>query len=271
MARGENPRSPGKSPRISGKPRRVPGRTPGSPGRSPGSPRDPRRFPAHVRARALAETRRDETRRDEGSRPPPAPVGAGARVREPLDPRAEQAVGLWLSHQQRVVPMHGIDADVVANVAREFPVDVFVRAVEAHIGDELRWWQRHPVGALRKRCEWARDRPPAPAPLAAATLPPPPAPSAPQKPEKPRLTLARPDGTSLVLRADPALVDRVAEGVASEPELKALQGCKFSYLNSDGYPLPAARGNPCPFAVAPPELQAEFLERRREAQVEVFA
>lgn len=270
----------------SASPRGIPAESREVPGESP-------RSAEFTRSCACAgaggdETRRDETRREESeprapARPPapapggaPAPAHPRARVQEPpdppspapapTDPRIAQAIRLWLGHLAVVAPTQCIADEVVASVARDYEPEFFVAGVEAHIGDEAKWWQRAPIGALRKRCEWAKTPRETPRQLGPAALPPPPTPAS-QPPEKPRLVLPRPDGTSLVLRADPVLVARVAEGHATEAERKELKSAKFSYLNADGYPLPQTRGNPCPFTYAPAELQAEFLERCREAQV----
>lgn len=78
----------------------------------------------------------------------------------PPDPRVTSAVERWLAAHARMVPTAMLEAGSVMTVARDFTPEHFEAGVEHHIGEtDLGVWQRVPLKYLRKRCEWARDRP----------------------------------------------------------------------------------------------------------------
>ena len=190
------------------------------------------------------ETRRDETRRDEvpasGDRAP-----AHAHARAPLDPRAVAARDRWLAHLRVASPLVCLADDTVDSVAVDFPAEVFVRGVEKHLGDDGRWWRRHPLGALRKRCEWAAEQGPA--------RPPGPAPAAPPPPPKPD-DLRR----SLVVKVATGKLRAYAQGTAS-PEVRAEVEAAPLLVCEAG----DQRGRERPFREWPPDIRAEAIAHLR--------
>lgn len=89
---------------------------------------------------------------------------------KPVDPRVRDAVQLWQASLAMVSPQTLIPDETIARLADEFGVDCFVAAVEEHITSDPKWLRSQPLGALRRRCEWAQQRA-ANAPAQAAAAP----------------------------------------------------------------------------------------------------
>lgn len=189
------------------------------------------------------------------NQPPPPP--------KPLDPRADHALRLWLAHLAQVAPTHCIPDDVVASVARDFTPEVFARGVENHIGDLPKWWQIGPIGALRKRCEWARDKPPTQAPSGNGHKPPaapPPKAAAPAAPSGPRYRVDRENGSAWAYLCEPEVIAAGSAPGATTEQVEALRRVLVVSIQPG-----TDRGGVTPYALLPPAYQAEILARYRDA------
>ncbi len=83
---------------------------------------------------------------------PPAPPPP------PVDPGVRRAIARWHSKLRELEPTRMVDDGTLLEVAQDFHPRVFIQGVERHVADDPQWWRtKNPVGALRKRCEWARD------------------------------------------------------------------------------------------------------------------
>lgn len=76
------------------------------------------------------------------------------------DPRVLRSLALWQAHMTRVSPLSLVDDASVLTVAADFTPEVFAAGVEHHLGEDPQFWRKQPLRYLRRRCEWARDKPP---------------------------------------------------------------------------------------------------------------